>query len=139
MIGVLVSVSLDGLVAFCMASELTAIPFILAVRRRLKAVRELRGYNEEAGECYDRHLTELAVKAPRRRARCLPCEYDASPCGPAASSCRPASPYGPEPHEFNEDPGRPAAMASTADRILVAAGVLSDGDDSAGCSGGPPG
>ena len=66
-------------------------------------VRELRGYNEEVGECYDRHLTELAVKAPRRRARCLPCEYDASPYGPHASSYRPASPYGPEPHESNED------------------------------------
>ena len=36
-IGVLVNVSLNGLVAFCMASELAAIPFILAVRRRLKA------------------------------------------------------------------------------------------------------
>ena len=36
-IGVLVTVSLNGLVAFCMASELAAIPFILAVRRRLKA------------------------------------------------------------------------------------------------------
>jgi hypothetical protein len=36
-IGVLISVLLDGLVAFCMASELTAIPFVLAVRRRLKA------------------------------------------------------------------------------------------------------
>ena len=55
------------------------------------------------GECYDRHLTELAVKAPRGRARCLPCEYDASPYGPHASSYRPASPYGPEPHESNED------------------------------------
>jgi hypothetical protein len=36
-ISVLISVSLDGLVAFCMASELTVIPFILSVRRRLKA------------------------------------------------------------------------------------------------------
>ena len=36
-IGVLVNVSLNGLVAFCMVSELAAIPFILAVRRRLKA------------------------------------------------------------------------------------------------------
>ena len=36
-IGVLVNVSLTGLVAFCIASELAAIPFILAVRRRLKA------------------------------------------------------------------------------------------------------
>ena len=36
-IGVLVNVSLNGLVAFCMASELAAIPFILAVRRQLKA------------------------------------------------------------------------------------------------------
>jgi len=33
-IGVLVSVSLNGLVAFCMASELAAIPLILVVRRR---------------------------------------------------------------------------------------------------------
>jgi len=33
-IGVLVNVSLGGLVAFCMVSELAAIPFILAVRRR---------------------------------------------------------------------------------------------------------
>ena len=36
-IGVLVNVSLNGLVAFCMVSELAAIPLILAVRRRLKA------------------------------------------------------------------------------------------------------
>jgi hypothetical protein len=36
-IGVLVNVSLTGLVAFCMASELAAIPFILAARGRLKA------------------------------------------------------------------------------------------------------
>ena len=36
-IGILVNVSLNGLVAFCMASELAAIPFILAVRRRLRA------------------------------------------------------------------------------------------------------
>jgi hypothetical protein len=35
--GVLINVSIDGLVAFCMASELAAIPFILAVRRRLRA------------------------------------------------------------------------------------------------------
>ncbi len=34
-IGVLVSVSLPGLVAFCVASELAAIPVILLVRRRL--------------------------------------------------------------------------------------------------------
>jgi MFS family permease len=33
-IGVLVSVSLNGLVVFCMASELAAIPLILVVRRR---------------------------------------------------------------------------------------------------------
>jgi MFS family permease len=33
-IGVLVNVSPVGLVAFCMASELAAIPFIVAVRRR---------------------------------------------------------------------------------------------------------
>ena len=33
-IGVLVTVSLNGLVAFCMASELAAIPMILIVRRR---------------------------------------------------------------------------------------------------------
>jgi MFS family permease len=38
-IGVLVTVSLNGLVAFCMASELAAIPLILAVRRRLRAGR----------------------------------------------------------------------------------------------------
>jgi hypothetical protein len=36
-IGVLINGSLDGLVAFCMASELAAIPFILVVRRRLRA------------------------------------------------------------------------------------------------------
>jgi MFS family permease len=36
-IGVLVSVSLTGLVAFCMASEVATIPLILAVRRRTKA------------------------------------------------------------------------------------------------------
>lgn len=36
-IGILVNVSLNGLVAFCMASELAAIPLILAVRRRLRA------------------------------------------------------------------------------------------------------
>src|SRR6266567_379523 len=36
-IGVLFSVSLNGLVAFCMASELAAIPLILAARRRLRA------------------------------------------------------------------------------------------------------
>jgi MFS family permease len=35
-IGILVNVSLNGLVAFCMASELAAIPLILAVRRRLR-------------------------------------------------------------------------------------------------------
>ena len=34
MIGVLVSVSLDGLVAFCMACELAAIPLIWMVRAR---------------------------------------------------------------------------------------------------------
>jgi MFS family permease len=33
-IGVLVTVSLDGLVAFCVVSELAAIPLILLVRRR---------------------------------------------------------------------------------------------------------
>src|SRR5580704_11898849 len=44
-------------------------------RMSVDHVRELRGYDEELGECYNRHLTELAVKAPRRRARCLPCEY----------------------------------------------------------------
>jgi MFS family permease len=36
-IGVLISVSLAGLVTFCMASELAAIPFIVMVRRRTKA------------------------------------------------------------------------------------------------------
>ena len=36
-IGVLINVSLTGLVAFCMASELAVIPFILAVRRGLRA------------------------------------------------------------------------------------------------------
>ena len=36
-IGILVNVSLTGLVAFCMVSELAAIPLILAVRRRLTA------------------------------------------------------------------------------------------------------
>jgi len=36
-IGILVNVSLNGLVAFCMASELAAIPLILAARRRLRA------------------------------------------------------------------------------------------------------
>jgi MFS family permease len=36
-IGVLVSVSLGGLVAFCMASELAVIPFIVMVRRRTNA------------------------------------------------------------------------------------------------------
>ena len=35
-IGVLVTVSLDGLVAFCMASELAAIPLILIVRKRTR-------------------------------------------------------------------------------------------------------
>jgi MFS family permease len=35
-IGVLISVSLGGLVAFCMASELAVIPFIVLVRRRAK-------------------------------------------------------------------------------------------------------
>ena len=35
-IGVLVSVSLSGLVAFCMASELAAIPLILIVRARTR-------------------------------------------------------------------------------------------------------
>lgn len=38
-IGVLVNVSLSGLVAFCMASELAAIPLVLAVRRRLRTDR----------------------------------------------------------------------------------------------------
>jgi MFS family permease len=36
-IGVLINVSLGGLVAFCVASELAVIPFILAVRRRTRA------------------------------------------------------------------------------------------------------
>jgi MFS family permease len=36
-IGVLINVSLGGLVAFCMASELAAIPLILIVRRRTAA------------------------------------------------------------------------------------------------------
>lgn len=36
-IGVLINVSLGGLVAFCVASELAAIPLILMVRRRTKA------------------------------------------------------------------------------------------------------
>jgi len=35
-IGVLVTVSLDGLVAFCVASELAAIPLILIVRKRTR-------------------------------------------------------------------------------------------------------
>ena len=35
-IGVLVSVSLGGLVAFCVVTELAAIPLILAVRSRMK-------------------------------------------------------------------------------------------------------
>jgi MFS family permease len=42
-IGVLIDVSPDGLVAFCMASELAAIPFILAVRRRLRAATSDQG------------------------------------------------------------------------------------------------
>ena len=37
-IGVLVSVSLGGLVAFCVASELAAIPLILIVRARTRPV-----------------------------------------------------------------------------------------------------
>jgi len=36
-IGVLVTVSLDGLVAFCVASELAAIPLILIVRKRTRS------------------------------------------------------------------------------------------------------
>jgi MFS family permease len=39
-IGVLISVSLPGLVAFCMASELAVIPFIIAVRKRTTAATE---------------------------------------------------------------------------------------------------
>jgi MFS family permease len=39
-IGVLVNVSLTGLVAFCVASELAAIPLILAVRARARPARE---------------------------------------------------------------------------------------------------
>jgi MFS family permease len=35
-IGVLVTVSLDGLVAFCVVSELAAIPLILLVRKRTR-------------------------------------------------------------------------------------------------------
>ncbi len=35
-VGVLVTVSLDALVAFCVASELAAIPLILIVRRRTR-------------------------------------------------------------------------------------------------------
>jgi MFS family permease len=42
-IGVLVSVSLPGLVAFCVASELAAIPVILVVRRRLAAASAMPG------------------------------------------------------------------------------------------------
>jgi MFS family permease len=38
-IGVLVSVSADGLVAFCMAAEVAAIPLILMVRRRTHPAR----------------------------------------------------------------------------------------------------
>jgi hypothetical protein len=40
-IGVLVSVSLPGLVAFCAAAELAAIPFILIVRKRSAAAVEV--------------------------------------------------------------------------------------------------
>jgi len=39
-IGVLVSVSLSGLVAFCMASEMAAIPLILIVRARTRPARQ---------------------------------------------------------------------------------------------------
>jgi len=42
-IGVLVSVSLSGLVAFCMASELAAIPLILIVRARTRPARQQPG------------------------------------------------------------------------------------------------
>lgn len=39
-IGVLVSVSVGGLVAFCVACQMAAIPLILAVRARTRAVRQ---------------------------------------------------------------------------------------------------
>jgi len=42
-IGVLVSVSLSGLVAFCMASEMAAIPLILIVRARTRPARQQPG------------------------------------------------------------------------------------------------
>jgi MFS family permease len=42
-IGVLVSVSLGGLVAFCVASELAAIPFILIVRARTRPTGQQPG------------------------------------------------------------------------------------------------
>jgi MFS family permease len=42
-IGVLVSTSIGGLVAFCMVSELAVIPFIVMVRRRTKAATDRRG------------------------------------------------------------------------------------------------
>ena len=42
-IGVLVSVSLGGLVAFCIASELAAIPLILIVRARTRPAASSRG------------------------------------------------------------------------------------------------
>ncbi len=45
-IGVLVTVSLNGLVAFCMASELAAIPLILIVRRRTRPAAVTRSRPE---------------------------------------------------------------------------------------------
>jgi hypothetical protein len=42
-IGVLVSVSLGGLVAFCMASELAAIPLIWIVRARTRPAGQQSG------------------------------------------------------------------------------------------------
>jgi hypothetical protein len=42
-IGVLINVSLGGLVAFCVASELAAIPFILIVRARTRPASQQPG------------------------------------------------------------------------------------------------
>ena len=42
-IGILINVSLGGLVAFCMASELAAIPLILIVRKRTRPPRQQPG------------------------------------------------------------------------------------------------
>jgi MFS family permease len=42
-IGVLINVSLDGLVVFCMASELAAIPLILIVRTRTRPTGQTEG------------------------------------------------------------------------------------------------